>query len=138
MEAALGHRPDRRLERRRRVVDEHGIVSARVRGGHEVSIVDVSAAGALIETTHRLLPGSSVDLQLTTSHGTVVVRGRVLRSAVSRLGATIVWYRGAIHLHRQLSWAGECSRATGYPVPTAETPLPSGARGYRSHAHAGY
>ena len=137
MEAALGDRVDRRRERRCRVVDEHGIVSARVRGGREVSIVDISAAGVLIETTHRLLPGSSVELQLTTSDGAIAVRGRVLRSAVSRVVASIVWYRGAMHLERHLSWLGEYPRATGYPVPVAERPLPKGGWGVSSPANAG-
>ena len=136
MEAALGCRPDRRGERRRRVADEHGIVSARLRGGREVSIVDISAAGVLIETTHRLLPGSSVDLQLITSDGAIVVRGRVLRSAVSRVAASLVWYRGAIQLERNLAWLGECPRATGHQVPMAESPLPGGAWGESSRANA--
>ena len=136
MEAALGDRTDRRRVPRHRCVDGHGIVSARVRGGREVSIVDISADGVLIETTHRLLPASSVELQLTTSDGAMAVRGRVLRSAVSRVGASIVWYRGAIHFERHLSWLAESSRATEYPVPTADRPLPRGAWGDASRAGA--
>jgi hypothetical protein len=53
---------ERRHTKRRQSFAEHGIVSARVRPGIDASVVDVSPAGALIETRHRLLPGSSVEI----------------------------------------------------------------------------
>jgi hypothetical protein len=58
--------------------------------------VNVSGGGALLETTARLLPGSLVDLHLTSSREKVVMRARVLRCAVVRLQAGDVWYRGAV------------------------------------------
>jgi hypothetical protein len=41
-------------------LEKHGIVSACVRPGYRARLIDVSAGGALIETSHRLLPGTSV------------------------------------------------------------------------------
>jgi hypothetical protein len=89
----------------------HGITRARVRPGHEVDLVDVSSGGALIEAAHRLLPGSTIDLQLVIRENQVAVRGRVLRCAVARLRAATVFYRGAIGFDRSLPWLANDRRA---------------------------
>ena len=101
-------------------MEDHGIVSARVRAGRDASVVDVSAGGALVETCHRLLPGTEVDLHLETPSRRVTVRGRVLRCAVSRLRSSSVCYRGAIAFDRHLPWFVDEDRC-GYAVPTAES-----------------
>jgi hypothetical protein len=95
---------DRRRTPRHRRVEQHGIVSAKVRPGRHASVVDVSAGGALVETTHRLLPGTAVELQLETSVERATVRGRVLRCTVAGLHPTSVCYRGAIGFDRHLPW----------------------------------
>ena len=95
---------DRRRTPRHGRVEEHGIVSAKVRPGREASIVDVSAGGALVETTHRLLPGTSVELRFETSAGRATIRGRVLRCAVAGVHASSMCYRGAIGFDRALPW----------------------------------
>jgi PilZ domain-containing protein len=96
--------PDRRGMRRLEAFEEHRIVSASVRPGHRARVIDVSAAGALIETSHRLLPGTAVDLQVESGTDRASVRGRVLRCAVVRLRPTWVCYRGAIAFDRHLPW----------------------------------
>src|SRR5262245_55848145 len=110
---------DRRQANRRHTIDEHGIARARVRPGHDVTLVDVSAGGALIETERRLLPGSCVELVLVDGARSTNIRGRVLRCAVARLDPTFIRYRGAVGFERDLSWfldrAGD-----GYQVPTPE------------------
>ena len=95
---------DRRHTPRHGRVEDHGIVSAKVRPGREASIVDVSAGGTLVETTHRLLPGTSVELQFETSAGRATVRGRVLRCAVAGVHASSMCYRGAIGFDCSLPW----------------------------------
>ena len=114
--------PDRRTSSRTGI-EQHGIVSARVRPGHRVAVIDVSAGGALIEGANRLLPGTAVDLQVETVHRRATIRGRVLRCAVIRLRSSSVWYRAAIAFDRQLS-AFIDDRQTEYKVPIGETPLP--------------
>jgi hypothetical protein len=99
-----GHAHDRRGARRLDAFDDHRIVSARVRPGHRARLIDVSAGGALIETSHRLLPGTSVELQVETGTDRASLRGRVLRCAVVRLRPTWVCYRGAIAFDRHLPW----------------------------------
>jgi hypothetical protein len=106
---------DRRRMRRHRAVEEHGIVSARVRPGHGAQVIDVSAGGALIETTHRLLPGSVVELHVDRGGHHACVRGRVLRCAVVRVRPASVAYRGAIGFDRDLPWLldGPCPATPG-------------------------
>ena len=100
--------------RRHRDVEEHGIVAARVRPGHGARVIDISAGGALVETSHRLLPGTIVELHVERGSEHSRVRGRVLRCAVVRVRPTWVCYRGAIGFERHLPWlldeAGRPSR----------------------------
>jgi hypothetical protein len=99
-----GERPDRRTTRRLEAFEEHRIVSACVRPGHGARVIDVSAAGVLLETNHRLLPGTTVEVQVETGSDRVSVRGHVLRCTVVRLRPTWVCYRGAIAFDRHLPW----------------------------------
>jgi len=116
------HLPERRLAGRRRSVAEHGIVSARVRPGIDASVVDVSAAGALIETRHRLLPGSSVEICFDPDKRQPAVRGKVVRCAVAQLGADQVSYRGAILFDQRLPWIANALDC-GYSLPGHERRL---------------
>lgn len=112
---------DRRHTCRRHTFDEHRIEHARVRPGREVLIVNVSSGGVLVETPHRLLPGSAIELQLRTADSRVSVRGRVLRCAVARLRADDLWYRGAIGFDLELPWFS--AQEPGYQVPAAESAI---------------
>jgi hypothetical protein len=108
---------DRRLAPRS---THHDIVNARVRPGRQVAVVDISSGGALIETSHRLLPGTSVELHVEQLERSVTVRGRVLRCAVARVQATSLSYRGAIAFDRHLPWFVN-EQAAGYLVHTHES-----------------
>jgi hypothetical protein len=98
-------------------VNEHRIVATRVRPGHCARIIDVSAGGALVETTYRLLPGTSVELHVETDTRHTRVRGQVLRCAVVRVRPTAVCYRGAICFDRHLPWFVDES---GRPLDSAD------------------
>jgi PilZ domain-containing protein len=120
---------ERRETRRRLDAEDHGIVSTRVRPGHRAKLIDVSAAGALIETSHRLLPGTSVELHVETRSHRTNVRGRVLRCAIVIVRPSWVCYRGAIGFDRQLPWlldesdrAGDASTRSGVPIRAVVTP----------------
>lgn len=120
--------PERRRDERLQTVAQHGIARARVRPGHDVTLVDVAAGGALIETGRRLLPGSFVELLLSDGARSATVRGQVLRCAVARLCATAIAYRGAIGFDRDLSWF-LAREGNGYQVPIAESSRVSTERG---------
>ena len=104
---------------RRTGIGEHGIISARVRPGRVVAVIDVSAGGALIEMSQRLLPGAAVDLQFDTAHRRTRLRGRVLRCAVIQLHPTAVSYRAAIAFDCQWPCFAE-GEWSEYPVPASE------------------
>jgi hypothetical protein len=89
----------------RRSAREHRLVAARLRPGYDVSVIDVSAGGALIESARRLLPNSRVELHLQSERGVAeCVRGHVVRCFVSRLRPDAVRYRGAIAFDHRLAW----------------------------------
>jgi hypothetical protein len=113
---------ERRRNRRHARPEEHRIVSARIRPGYDVSVIDVSAGGVLVESDRRLLPGRSVELHLRSSQRSEIVRGHIVRCAVARLHANAVCYRGAIAFDHNLLWlVGEA--VAGYTVPGSETRL---------------
>jgi len=68
----------------------------RMRAGAELSVIDVSDAGALVEGASRLLPGTRIDVHLITREGRVLVRGRVVRAHVWLLQADRIGYRAGI------------------------------------------
>jgi hypothetical protein len=107
---------ERRRSRRASDVAEHGVVCARVRPGHAAIVVNVSPDGALIETGHRLLPGTTVVLHFESLDRRESVRGRVLRSTVACVRASGISYRGAVRFESPLT----CLRrpfTAEYPVP---------------------
>lgn len=110
---------DRRRTRRCHRLDEHGIVAARVRPGRQVAVVNVSTGGALVECSHRLLPGANVELWMATRERCAAIRGVVLRCAVTRVGPSSLIYHGAIGFEVGLPWpVGE--DPLGYGVPIRE------------------
>ena len=126
---------DRRLTRRH-TPGRHGIVNAKVRPGYDVAVLNVSAGGALVESGHRLLPGSPVDLHLATPDDQVAVRGRVLRCFVARLRPVRIWYHGAIGFERHLPWFVDEDPA-GYGFPGAELRPRRAGRAPHSHIARG-
>jgi hypothetical protein len=120
MENAVNSRPnERRQTPRWSHADEHGIVTVRVRSGHRAALVDVSAGGALVETTSRLLPGARIDLLVEGETRRTTCPGRVLRCAVVRLRPTVVCYQAAIAFDQALRWfLGDAS--IGYAIPITE------------------
>lgn len=97
-------RQERRVAHRHRDPSAHGVKAVRVRPGHRAELIDVSDGGALVETTHRLLPGTTVELHIATAEGSTRVRGRVVRCGVSKLFPAAVWYRGAVQFDRLPPW----------------------------------
>jgi hypothetical protein len=110
---------DRRQTKRRQSIAEHGIASARVRPGIDAAVVNVSSAGALLETGYRLLPGTSIDVYFAREIRVPVVRGKVIRCVVAHVGPSRVCYRGAILFDRRLPWLAE-ENGHGYLVPGNE------------------
>ena len=118
MDSSFRPLTDRRLAARTSAVSELGISQARVRPGHEASVLDISVHGALIETTLRLRPGRPVELQIERGDEVTAIRGRVVRCRVSRVLASRVSYRGAIGFEQPLAWLSPSADGE-YPVLTS-------------------
>jgi hypothetical protein len=113
VEANLTTSGERRRARRLSAATAHGILSIRIRPGHHAVLLDVSACGARVETSHRLAPGSMVELQMDLKHERATVRGRITRCVVAGVRASSMSYHGAIVFERQLPWfAPEHGHAT--------------------------
>ena len=106
---------------------------ARVKYGPEVSIVDLSKGGVLVESDRPLKPGSKQALEIAAGGKTIVVPFGVLRSKISALGPKGAVYRAACAFSRvldlpQLANEEACEeaspRATGAEVARVLPPEP--------------
>jgi len=77
----------------------------RLRTGREVTVVDMAATGALVETEGRLLPGTGVDVHVMTTDGRQLVRSRVVRAFVWGVWSDRIVYRGALAFERHMELA---------------------------------
>ncbi len=87
---------DRRRAVRREPDSDEPLSRVRLRTGRELTVVNISASGALVEGLTRLLPNTHTDLHIVTRHGRVLVRTRVVRALVWRLERDRVCYRTAL------------------------------------------
>jgi hypothetical protein len=83
-------------------------------------LLDISAGGVLIETTHRLLPGTTVELQLDSLNGRDSARGQVTRCEVVSVRAGSISYRGAVSFERPVGSLQQLPQE--YPVPARRGP----------------
>jgi len=95
---------DRRLEPR---LLSHGL-RGRVRHGHALVIVNISAIGALVETGWQLRPGARIDLHLEREDGRRLVGAFVSRCAVAAIDALEgIRYRAALCFTERCEWVSE-------------------------------
>ena len=117
---AAGVTMDERRRTARTLPQTDDALDARIRPGHQVSVVDVSGGGTLIETARRLLPGSTVELQLESRRRQTTIRGHVVRCSIVAVRPTSLCYRAAIAFDHTLPWFMD-DGASGYGVPGAKT-----------------
>ncbi len=102
-----GQEDDRRREIRSSGTCVHSI-AARIRGGHDVILLDLSASGARIEGTRPLRPGARVDVHLSRDSRRVTVPARVVRSLVAAIDADHgITYQAALSFERRCDWPCE-------------------------------
>lgn len=87
---------DRRAGARQAGTECRWLTGARLRTGRDVNVIDLSSGGALVETTARLLPGASVELQLAAHGWRGSAQARVLRCEVCAVVAGGIRYRAAL------------------------------------------
>lgn len=87
---------ERRLATRRIVEAGEPLAKVRMRTGTELTVVNISPAGALVEGSVRLLPGVRIDVHVMTHAGRQLVRARVVRASLSSVRRNQVRYTGAL------------------------------------------
>lgn len=115
---------DRRSFPRHSMSELSWLDDVRLKYGPAVTLIDLSAGGAQIETSgHPLQPGATVVVEITANDETFVVPSRVLRAQVSSL-AGCPTYRGALAFKRT------------FELPTARGGHPGGRDISLAHEHA--
>jgi hypothetical protein len=119
---------DRRKAARRHYTQGRLPPAARIRPGTPVTVVDLSATGALVESGLRCKPGARCDFVMITSHGGErTLRARIARCYVARLTSSAVRYRTALMFEEPQPLPDDTLLATGYELPTsAALPVSSG------------
>ena len=87
---------DRRTAARRTPAADETLARLRLRTGRELAVVNIGDAGALVEGTARLLPGTHVEVHVVTREGRTLVRSRVTRAWVFAVAADTLQYRAAL------------------------------------------
>jgi hypothetical protein len=89
-----------------------------LRPGYAVSLIDLSAGGALIQGPRPLRPGARVHLQLLTGTRRLGIAAHVLRCSVASLDSRQgVQYRGALKFDHRCDALWEAGTLDGYLVP---------------------
>jgi len=102
-------------------------VSAKLATGPDIRLVDLSRGGARFECEKRLLPGAKVALRLVTPDGTLVVRGRVVRSRIVRLERGGLGYDAAIAFNETLNEMIEEPSAAAAAAAGGESQVSAGS-----------
>ncbi len=102
-----------------RLPAEQLTVTAGFAPGPDVRLIDLSRSGARFECERRLLPGSTVALRLLTPDGTLVVRGRVVRSRIAKIDQTGLVYEVAAAFNEALTSLAD----EGKPQAAKEAPV---------------
>lgn len=87
---------------------------ARIQPGHRLVVVDVSAAGALVEGTCRLRPGSRIDVHLESDDRRQLITARVTRCTVATIDPKAgLTYRAGLSFAERCEWLREPSPRKG-------------------------
>jgi hypothetical protein len=113
---------ERRRSGRRIPAADEPLSRVRLRAGRELTVVDVSNGGVLVEGQARLLPGTHADVHIVTKDGRTLVRSRVVRAWVCDVQADMVRYRGALAFDRAID-----TEPVGYALPDILVPVAAAA-----------
>jgi hypothetical protein len=118
---------DRRIHARLTPGELRRALTARLKYGEPVTLVDLSAGGALVETSTILRPDTDLVLEILDSRTRNVTQvvSRVLRSQIAALGE-VVTYRGACAFKQPISHPA----LVAPPLPPAAPLLKTDARDF--------
>ena len=100
--------------------------TTRIRPGTEVTVVNLSASGALIEGTVRLRPGGHYELCVDLPARTITIAALVRRAFVARLDARFgMRYRAALEFEFPVPWPVPADLLDEYRLPDADASVPA-------------
>ena len=99
----------------------HGIAVGRIRPGLVVRVLNASSRGVCLETSHRLLPGTHVDLYLERGRVVAARRARVVRCTVVALAQDRLCYQASLHVLDPIEWFLDLSTREN-EVPDSASP----------------
>lgn len=103
------HNWEERRESERLPASELPHLSARLEGGREVRLIDLSRRGVQFETPVRLRPGTDAALRFVVNGQHFTVTGRVVRSLVSALDGSQLVYRTALSFPADIAFYGRAA-----------------------------
>jgi Family of unknown function (DUF6982)/PilZ domain len=123
---AAAARVDRRAHQRRGASDLEWLRAVRLLGGagYDVTLVDLSEGGALIEVDAPLRPGVTLTLEMTGPGVDAAVPLEVLRCYIATIRGQTAIYRGACAFAHLIELPGRTARAVPTPAPA---PAPAAA-----------
>ena len=86
---------DRRRASRHKAGDLPAPLRARLSAGGDITLVDISSLGVLLETRTELTPGNIVHLQMQRGDANISVAARLVRTELARIGGSEIKYRVA-------------------------------------------
>ena len=88
-----------------------GDIRGRLVGGAEFALLNYTSHGLYGQSHSRLLVGARISVRLATATLNAVVRGRVVRAALTAVNAGVPSYEVAVSLEQPFDW--------GEPLPAA-------------------
>ena len=92
------------------------IERAMLRPGCLVAVLDLSVAGAQVQSERPLRPGSRIHVRIAARHSTLAVDAGVVRCSVWLLQADAVIYRGALRFEEPCTAFWEEQAAAGSSI----------------------
>jgi len=94
------------------------VKSIHTSSGTEMTVINISRGGALLETEGRLPPGTKILLRVVTIEGVIQIAGNVLRSSISSVNGTPK-YRSAVAFANPLHILDDLSeKSVACPQPS--------------------
>ena len=100
--ATVGHRAERRSERRRSAGSSGCRPDAVLRPGQAVVLVNINSRAALVESDARLRPGANTEMQIAMHGRRTSIKGRLDRCHVVALEP--LRYRGVLVFEQRLEF----------------------------------
>ena len=91
---------DRRTALRRGPRELPWLSEARLPWGANISLVNISSSGLLVESGSKLVPGTATELHLRGPQANLVVPVRFVRSEIARIDSLGVKYHASRHFHQ--------------------------------------